>query len=330
MIIYFNFNQSKLEFIWQQNSKKYFAVNFLSQFAAEKDFVNIIKHCLKDNFEILKQLKKDKVYIVLPDSVVGFDNMIIPADNKTNEHFKNKFSLYFKNPQSYEVCKNIISTNKLTTTISYCVYKKSMIFDIINAFSEFSIKIRGISNFSKLITNQLIKTNKELAKGNFIFGYIDEVLKYVAVSHGHIVGIQTYKLYKNNNNFVKNYVELIKNSIKKREFLKSDINFQIEKIDNQSNNYNLLDIQDNKITNILNQIVDIKDYYKKSNMNLNFNQTLFIYDKSKFINQNYDEESLKNLINESNIYNLIIDINVFDYIGEQCDCSLYKSKRGLI
>jgi hypothetical protein len=36
MIINFNFNLSKVEFIWQQNTSKYFAVNFLMENAKQK------------------------------------------------------------------------------------------------------------------------------------------------------------------------------------------------------------------------------------------------------------------------------------------------------
>ena len=59
MIINFNFNISKVEFIWQQNNNKYFAVNFLMDSASKRDFKAIINEVMSSNEE-LKQILQNQ------------------------------------------------------------------------------------------------------------------------------------------------------------------------------------------------------------------------------------------------------------------------------
>ena len=60
MIINFNFDTSKVEFIWQQNNNKYFAVNFLMEHIASKNFSAIIEEVLASSPDIVEILKKEK------------------------------------------------------------------------------------------------------------------------------------------------------------------------------------------------------------------------------------------------------------------------------
>ena len=42
MIIYFDFDLSKIKLLQQQNDKKYFVVDFLNEYSEQKDFASII------------------------------------------------------------------------------------------------------------------------------------------------------------------------------------------------------------------------------------------------------------------------------------------------
>lgn len=209
MIIYFNFNLSKVEFL-QQQSMQYFAVDFLVEQSLKKDFVSIIKEVCSNDNELLVRLKSEKNYVVLPDEVVGFGNLSVPASRwQARKFFLTKFNLiYNKFKNLYEV-DDLFNTNKSAYTYIFCTLKKQIISDIINTFSEFGVRVGGATYYSKLVVECLMQ-DKQVTKSSCVVALNGE--KLIAVSNGLILGQRNLN-YKND--FAKKFVQYTKRNIKR-------------------------------------------------------------------------------------------------------------------
>lgn len=211
MIINFNFNLSKIEFI-QQQSNNYFAVDFLMDYIAKRDFASMIKQACENNDELVKILKMEKNYVVLPDDVVGFGNLVVPASRRqSREYFLTKFDLIYNKFKNLVEVEDLYSMGKNSYTYVFCMVKKQIILEIVSAFSELNIKIVGINYYSRVLVDYLSNEHKNLTKDNCIL--VVDGKKIIAVSKGFVLGCKIIK--EENYDFAKKFVEYTKANIKK-------------------------------------------------------------------------------------------------------------------
>lgn len=303
MIINFNFNVSKVEFIWQQNNNKYFAVNFLMKSASQRDFKAIINEVLSSNDKLKQVLQKEKNYVVLPDEIAGYGNLDVPYSFfNSKSYFKTSFdSLYNKN-------KNLIYANKLlysNKNISRYVFvsvRKQIIDDIINSFSTYSIKVQGISTYSNVLYNYVTRNNGELAKHNILIFEKENNFNIYAASHGFILGYQNVKMESSRQDFAKKYVKFAKNNLKQSGFYKNEIDDLIAKSKIEQE-YPIDAMQKIRFT-----IDDFKEHFKTSKLNIIFDRTILLNSKTdnkvdnEIISLKFDKVEILTSYKSSNIY----------------------------
>ena len=165
MIIYFDFNTFQTRFIQQQNEQKSFAVDFLMGNAEKKDFSKIIEDFCKNNEEILNILKVEKNFVVLPDQIVGIDNLEVPTVqfSTKNKFFKTKFELLYNNKKNMIAYEKLYYKDKNKSIYHFAMTKFEIINQIIETFKKFNVLINGVSYFANVLSEYLFDKNKNFA-----------------------------------------------------------------------------------------------------------------------------------------------------------------------
>ena len=204
MIINFNFDTSKVEFIWQQNNNKYFAVNFLMEHKYDKDFSAIIDEVLLEKPDILDALKKEKNYAVIPDEVMGFGFLEVPFSRwNSQKYFSTKFDLLYNKDKNLINYNELMRSNKSLSTYFFGSVKESIINQIISSFAKYQVKILGINFYGKLLIDYLTKSYPSLSKQNILIVGKEENVKIYAASMGKLVGYRKIDISRNNHIFAK-------------------------------------------------------------------------------------------------------------------------------
>ena len=265
MIIYFNFDTNQLEFFTQQNSEKYFAVNFLCENAKLKRFDKIITDVLENNKQIVTLLKKEKTIVVLPDEVVGYGCLEVPNSRfKSKQFFNTKFNLIYNKNNDITVISKVFSLNKNSKKYCFCALKTNIITQIINTFEKFGLRVAGITYYAKVLCDRLLSYKKELIKDNFIILQHETKLKLFAVSYGQVLGRKILDLF-DENTFAKKFVEY--STGKKSKSISENLENGIKKIKIKKSSVS----DENKITFALE---DFNSYFKNEPYNINLEKII--------------------------------------------------------
>lgn len=271
MIINFNFNLSKVEFIWQQNNNQYFAVNFLMENAIQKNFKAIIEQVLSSNSELVEILKKDKNFVVLPDEVMGFGNLEVPFSRwNANKYFSTRFDLIYNKNKNLSYYSSLYNSNKNISIYLFASTKKQIIDDIVSTFSQFQIKISGISFYSKVLHEYILKCHSELLKHNLLVLEKETDFKIYAYSDQNVLGFKKVNLSPNDQNFAKKYVKFAKNNLNKGNFYQNNTDELINKTKFERE-YPVEFMQKIQFA-----IDDFKEYFKNSNLSIKFDKTVLL------------------------------------------------------
>lgn len=303
MIINFNFNVSKVEFIWQQNKNQYFAVNFLMDSASKRDFKAIIEEVLSSNEEIIRILQKEKNYVVLPDDIAGYGNLDVPYSfwNSKN-YFQTSFDTLYNKNNNLVYSNKLFNSNKNVSTYLFVSIRKQIIDDILNTFGKYSIRIMGMSTYSNVLYDYVIKNHGELSKHNILIFEKENNFNIYAVSHNFILGYKNVKLDANDQIFAKKYVKFAKNNLKQSGFYKNDMDDLIEKSKIEQE-YPIDAMQKIRFT-----IDDFKNHFKTSKLNIIFDRTVLLNSKTDFESDNqiislvFDKTKILASYKTSNIY----------------------------
>lgn len=230
MIIYFDFNLSKIKLLQQQNEKKYFVVDFLNEYSEKKDFESIINLICTQNDEIYKILKKEKNYVVLPNNLVAINNITVPYSRKIpNRYLETKFDLIYNKSKDLIMSEKLYLTDKTTSTYSVAITKQKYRDDIVSNFEKYGVKIVGVLFYSSLVKNYVLAKQKQLVKENFVVAYFGDESCLSAISKGDIVCTQIVDGGKNG--FAKKYVSFIKNNYTKLSEKEIDMDEKLSKFD---------------------------------------------------------------------------------------------------
>ena len=311
MIIYFNFNMNRVEFIRQQNGDDGFAVDFLMEYALTKNFSAIIDSVLQNNEKIIETLKKEKNYVVLPDEVVGLGNMEVPANRwKAKEYFDTKFNLIYNKYKNLTVVSEVYSKNRNAQTFCFCMTKTEIIYQIINSFNKYSVKINGMTFYSKLLTDYALNAKKELLKQNFLIIQNDKILKFIAVTNGQVVGNRILLADIKRENFAKKYIQFAKSTKNNQNFDINDLDKEIEKV--KLPKAEKIDFEDKiKFT-----IADIKNFYANSNLKIKFDKIVLL--------------DATNKVNVMNNETIKIDCNTQEILKNYQKSYLFLQKKGIL
>ena len=138
MIIYFNFHKSCIELVRQRNDKEHFAVNFLKKHISSRDFKSIILEAFSSSSDIKPLLMAEKNIVVLPDEIMGFGNLTVPASYfKREENFKIKFNMMYNRDGSLLYDKSIISAGQGVVTYAFCAVKQNVLNEITDGGQSF-------------------------------------------------------------------------------------------------------------------------------------------------------------------------------------------------
>ena len=304
MIIYFDFNLSKVKLLQQQNEKKYFVVDFLNEYVQKKDFESIINLICTQNDEIYKILRKEKNYVVLPNSLVGINSIIVPYSRKgANKYLTTKFDLIYNNAKDLKMKENLYFTDKTISMYTFVATKDRYIDSIYSNFEKLGVKLVGISFYASAVKNFVLSKQKSLAKENVVVAYFGDEICLSAISKGEVVCNQLVD--GNKNDFAKKYVSFIENNYTKLSEKEIDIDEKLSKYDEKTEkkSQNFAKIQlffDEFIKNIKNgdlkfvcDKVAIIDNSAKKLVDFDYNGELFYFveidDKEilSFANQNY-------------------------------------------
>ena len=302
MIINFNFGLSKVEFIWQQNKNKYFAVNFLMEYSQTKNFEAIIDEVLSSNDEILNILKKEKNYVIVPDEVIGFGSLQVPASKRSgNKYFKIRFDLVYNKHNNLTYTNDLYSVENGISTYTFACAKKHVFEDIISAFGKFSVKIFGISYYSQVLSNYVLKYRADVSKHNFIIMEKETNLKIYGVAKGKVIGYKTVNLDKNYENYAKKYVKFTKNNLNGNGFSKIDVDKRIDRLKADASDLNDID-------KVQFAFLDFKNYFKTSSLKLGFQKIVLLNPSAEMdldnsiINLDYDRVKILTCFKSSDIY----------------------------
>lgn len=310
MIINFNFETSKVEFIWQQNNNKYFAVNFLMEYISSKNFSAIIEEVLSTNQEILDILKKEKNFVVIPDEVMGYGFLEVPFSRwNSKKYFMTKFDLLYNKSNNLINYNDLLVSNKSLSTYFFASTKQTIINDIISTFAKYQVRVMGISFYGKLLTDYLIKNYPSLSKNNVLLIEKEQNLKIFAISMGKFVGYRKINISKNNQNFAKKYVKYIKNNIKNNDFSKIDIDKQINQLPEEE------ELKFDFIQKSNFAINDFKLHFSNSNEKLEFNKIVLF-------------NAMTDVTLEDDIVN--IEKDIVKILSSYKKSYLYPQKKGLL
>ena len=229
MIIYFDFDLSKIKLLQQQNNKKYFVVDFLNEYSQKKDFESIINFICAQNEELNGILRREKNYVILPNELVGVSNLTVPySRSKVNKYFKTKFDLLYNKDEKMIVCEKLFSTDKNTSTYTFAAIREKYTDQIVNTFAKFGVKVSGMTYLSEVFSDFTLAKNKNLAKENFVIAYFGDYANFVAVSKSEVVFHQ--KLKMNVNGLAKKFVSYIKTNYKNMSGNEEEFEEKISKL----------------------------------------------------------------------------------------------------
>ena len=277
MIIYFDFNAHQTKFIKQQNEQESFAVDFLMEKAQKKDFCGIIDEIFEQNDLVLQILRKEKNFVVLPDQVVGFDNLEVPTVKfaTKNKFFKTKFDLLFNQKNNMSVFENLVFKDKNKSIFQFAMIKQDVINQVVETFKKHGVAINGISYFSYVLGEYLASQNRSFSKTNSLV--IKNNYNLFAYSNGILLGTKVLEFGKNKQIFAKKYAKFTQNRENLTKYL--DKNFEkgiaqtkLEKQNEQSNLSKLEWLVD-----------DFKASFEKSSLKIKFEKVFLI--NSKFDGQ---------------------------------------------
>lgn len=310
MIINFNFDTSKVEFIWQQNNNKYFAVNFLMEHKLCKDFSAIIEEVLSNNPDILEILKKEKNYVIIPDEVMGYGFLEIPFSRwNSQKYFSTKFDLLYNKDKNLINYNELMRSNKSLSTYFFASTKQSSISEIISTFAKYQVKILGINFYGKVLIDYLIRTNPSLSKQNILVVEKEQNVKIYAVSLGRFIGYKKMNISKNNQSFSKKYVKFIKNNVKVNELSKKDIDKQLEQIEPDE------ELKFDFMQKIDFAISDLKSHFVNSSFDVEFNKIVLL-------------NTISDVTLEDDIVN--IERDIVKILTSYRKSYLYPQKKGLL
>ena len=172
MSIYFNLNDSKLEFVLQQNNNEYFAVNFLNTHVNGADFGSIINEVIgKEDFP-LKKLSGTCQVVILPSCAVGYGMISVP---KTIFHagrdFETKFNALYNKAGNMAYDKFHLFSKNNVSTYSFMTYRKDLLSSIEISLKKYNIKVAGFTTYARAVNKFVLSKFPELSGMNFLALY---------------------------------------------------------------------------------------------------------------------------------------------------------------
>ena len=281
MIICFDFNNKKILFIKQQNTKSHFAVDFLiNENAIQLD--EVMEQVLANNQNILLLLKHDKDNaIVLPDSIVGYDMFTVPTVRfGKNQYFDTKFNTLYNKSDILNVCTQVLLKDKEQTVNNFYYVKKDIIEKLTLLFKKYGVSLNRISFYSQSVVDYVLNSSKQLSKCGFIVAQsTKDSINLIAVNNSIVIGFG--QINKNSDSSVtKKYA----NSLKlRRRIVKTEDAEEIKQLSKFKNETSDKDM-------FLMYLQDFKDSFANQDININFDNICLI----DFNDKNYKiEKDLK-------------------------------------
>ena len=288
MIITFNLESSKIKLLQQQNDKKSFVVDFLSEYQSKDgsafNFSKSIQSICEDP-EILKILKKEKNSVVLPDPFVCVDCLTVPFEKRDPRQYLNsKFELLYGEKKNFAFSDDIYLKNKNIVKFLIYITKSQNISQIVSSFEKYGVKIKRFSFESAEILEEILSENKQLLKENLLVACVSkDKFKFIVSAKGKLFAHQTV-MFKSNE-FAKKYAKYVKTNYKKLSNSATINEKDIEKTkvvsQRLAKNYELLP----------DYIKDFKEYFAKEDMSFAFDQVVVIDSKNLI-----DDELLENCL----------------------------------
>jgi len=313
MIIYFDFSANKTRFIKQQNENKSFAVDFLIDKSQKRDFASIIEQICTQNDEILHNLKTEKNYVVIPDQVVGFDNLEVPTTQSffstKNKFFQTKFDLLYNQHNNMSVFENLYYKDKNKSIFTFAMTKTEIINQVINSFKKYNVLISGISYFSNVLGEYLTQKQKNFAKSNCLVVFNKKTVGLFAYSNGITLGTKLFENSKNKQILAKKYAKFAQNRHNLTKYLNDDFDLNVAKtkLDKQVETFETPKFEW--------AVDEFKNNFEKSNLNIKFNKVIVL--------NNSKSEQV-----EKENYFEINDFSVEDILLAYKKSPLYTAKRG--
>ena len=166
-----------------------------------------------------KKYELPDVYIVLPDSLVNIETIVVPVmqENKMKDALKSELKKLYSNFTSLETSQSINNKNKKQAVYTVSMVDKSVIVACQNVCKKFSLDLKNISFSSNAIINSFFGLSGKSKHSNFIFAnFYDECTKLIYVSHDKTTKIMQLPFS------VKNGGQKI---------------YDVNKLDNESSNY---------------------------------------------------------------------------------------------
>lgn len=146
---------------------------------------------LEDYFsrDFLKQIKRTKKSLILPDEIIGFDSLKIPALNplQVNSNIKLKLSVDYKDFQNLGVSFKQVNKIKPNIVFAIQLLKREVINKIIVKFKNLGFNFSSIDYYSSCLTN-FYKSKLKLKKSNSIIVKVEKNhTTFLVISHGHLI-----------------------------------------------------------------------------------------------------------------------------------------------
>lgn len=285
MVIYLDLESKKIKFIQQQNSKKYFVVDFLFEKQNDVSFEREFMSVLDEHHEIIEILKHEKNFLVLPNDAVGITNMKVPfAKKDAKQYAETKLNLMFPNQNEIVRRDEVYFSDKNLTQFVFIFAKKDYINNITKLFQKAGIKISGISFMSAMELSHLQKT-KQVAKENVcVLKISGNKVQAFAASKGMLIAHQ--KIDFDGNIYAKKFAEFIKSSYKKlgSKNINFEENIEQKRVNLQKNTSNLLKIQF--------IIKEFSKYFRNAEIPISFDKTFILQEDD----QEVATEGVNNLL----------------------------------
>lgn len=199
MSIYFNFNESKLEFVLQQNNNKYFAVNFLNAHNGTIDFEAIIDEVVGKNSDLLSKLTFSKHIVVLPSFIVGYGTISVPKSLfYTGRDFETKFNTLYNRVGNMSYEKFKLSSKDNVATFAFTTYRQDLLQSIESAFKKYNIKIAGFTTYARAVNKYAISKLPELSSSNFLAVFGGDILSISGNISSKVLSSLDKKLLESN------------------------------------------------------------------------------------------------------------------------------------
>lgn len=272
MIIYFDFSLGQIKLIKQQNDKQSFAVDFLIEKSQKKDFAGIIDELFEKNDQIAPILSKEKNYVILPDQVVGFDNLEVPSVKFgfKNKFFKTKFDLLFNQKNNMSVFENLYYKDKFKSIFQFVLIKKDIITQIVDGFKKHGVEINGISYFSAVLAEYLSENYKLFQKSNCLVVFNNESVDLFAYANGLLLGTRKVEIANNSQSFAKKFAKFTQNRQNLTKYLDQNFENSILQTKVERPNEEIVCAKYDW------QISEFMSNFEKSNLNIKFNKAIVI------------------------------------------------------